>query len=63
MIGKEALISKLGSISRLIKKAMSDDDKVSTFLIQIENTQVNTQDTGKLMFYSSSLNFDLNSRK
>jgi hypothetical protein len=63
VIGKEALISKLGSISRLIKKAMSDDDKVSTFLIQIENTQVNTQDTGKLMFYSSSLNFDLNSRK
>lgn len=31
---------------------MSDDDKASIFLIEIENTQANTQGTGKLMFYS-----------
>lgn len=42
---------------------MSDDHKVSTFLIQIENTQANTQGTGKLMFYSLFLSFDIDSTK
>lgn len=42
---------------------MSDDDKVSTFLIQIENTQANTQRTGKRMFYSSFLSFGIDSTK
>lgn len=42
---------------------MSDDDKVSTFLIWIENTQANTQGTGKLMFYSLFLSFGTDSTK
>lgn len=42
---------------------MSDDDKVSIFLIQIENTQATTQGTGKLMFYSLSVSFGSDSTK
>lgn len=42
---------------------MSDDDKVSTFLIQIKNTQASTQGTGKVMFYSLFLSFCTDSTK
>ena len=42
---------------------MSDDDKVSTFLIHTENTQANTQGTGKLMFYSLFLSLGIDSTK
>lgn len=42
---------------------MSDDDKVSTFLIQIKNTQASTQGTGKVMFYSLFLSFGIASKK
>lgn len=40
MVGKEAFIPKLESMTRLIKKPVSDDGKVSTFLIQTENTKL-----------------------